>query len=67
MRYDHHDHIIEVSTQKQGDRWDWSVQAGPLPLKRNEGALAPTQNVAENEALQWAKRELGRRFPIDPE
>ncbi len=67
MRYTHNEHVIDVATDKRGDRWDWSVKAGSLPLKKNEGAMAPTQNVAENEALQWAKRELGRRFPVDPE
>jgi hypothetical protein len=43
------------------------VQAGSLPLKTNAGEMAPTSNVAENEALHWAKRELNRRFPVEPE
>jgi hypothetical protein len=29
--------------------------------------MAPTSNVAENEALMWAKRELDRRFPVERE
>lgn len=67
MRHMHNEHEIEVFVEKRDDRWDWSVKAGSLPLKKNEGAMAPTRNVAENEALQWAKRELGRRFPVLPE
>lgn len=64
MRHMHNDHIIDVFVEKRGSRWDWSVQAGTLPLKTNAGEMAPTQNVAENEALHWAKRELDRRFPV---
>jgi hypothetical protein len=60
----HNDHIIDVFVEKRGSRWDWSVRAGTLPLKTNAGEMAPTSNVAENEALHWAKRELDRRFPV---
>jgi hypothetical protein len=67
MRYMHNEHVIDVFVEQRGTRWDWSVQAGSLPLKTNSGEMAPTSNVAENEALHWAKRELNRRFPVEPE
>ena len=67
MRYMHNEHVIDVFVEQRGTRWDWSVQAGSLPLKTNAGEMAPTRNVAENEALHWAKRELNRRFPVEPE
>ncbi|SOE58517.1 hypothetical protein SAMN05414139_01386 [Burkholderia sp. D7] len=67
MRYMHNEHVIDVFVEQRGTHWDWSVQAGSLPLKTNAGEMAPTSNVAENEALHWVKRELNRRFPVEPE
>jgi hypothetical protein len=66
MQHTHNGHLIEVFVEKCGSRWDWSVKAGDLPLRKNLGETAPTSNVAEREALESAKRELDRRPPARP-
>ena len=63
MQHTHNGYVIDVCVERCDGRWDWSVKAADLPLKKNPGATAPTSNVAENEALEWAKREIGRRLP----
>ncbi|MDR5881082.1 hypothetical protein [Caballeronia sp. LZ032] len=51
-------HTIDVWVKKLGSRYDWEFKAGDLPLRRNSGFFAPSEAVAEEEALSLARRML---------
>ena len=49
---------VAIETWKRGPKWDWAYRINGGPRRTNSDALAPTSAVAEDEALNEARRDI---------